>query len=480
MPLTTPLPAEFARLIQQLLPEEAEALLGALEGEASVSVRRNAAKCSALPSELPLAEPVAWSQGLGYYLSRRPSFTADPLWHAGQYYVQEASSMTLAAISPYLGEEPLAALDLCAAPGGKSTLLLDLLPAGSTLVSNEYVRSRAHILTENLQKWGSPYSIVTSTDAASLGRMRSSYDLILVDAPCSGEGMMRKDEEARRQWSPQLVSQCAALQRSILEDIWPALAPGGLLVYSTCTLNGQEDEAQVAYLVEELGAEPLGLQVLEPFVAPSALSPYPCYRMMSHRTRGEGLFLALLRKPITEGTSKSSTARKSKAAKAGRSASVKPPKELLPWLEPSPALQWRTLEETRLLALPDPTARLLEELEALRIPVLSAGLQVAELKGRDWLPQPALALSQLLAQEAFPRVELTHEESLRYLAGEALTLPPETPRGFVLIAYQGASLGFAKHLGNRTNNLYPQPWRIRQLDAVLRRLEESQPEEDVQ
>ena len=210
--------------------------------------------------------------------------------------------------------------------------------------------------------------------------------------------------------------------------------------------------------MEELGAEPLGLQALEPFVAPSPLSPYPCYRMMPHRTRGEGLFLALLRKPAAEGTSKSSAARKAKAAKAGRSTSVKPPKELLPWLKPIPELQWRTLEETRLLALPAPTARLLEELEALRIPVLSAGLQVAELKGRDWLPQPALALSQLLALEAFPRVELTREESLRYLAGEALTLPPEMPRGFVLIAYQGAPLGFAKHLGNRTNNLYPQPY----------------------
>ena len=468
MPLTTPLPTGFSEQIHELLPEEAPALLQALDEEPSVSIRLNARKTEGIDLPLPLGDAVPWAGPLGYYLDQRPSFTADPLWHAGCYYVQEASSMLLSLVKPLVGEEPLTALDLCAAPGGKSTLLLDLLPEGSVLVSNELIRSRAQILAENIQKWGSTQSIVTSTEPRALGKLRTTFDFILVDAPCSGEGMLRKDEEARRQWSPSLVAQCARQQREILEVIWPALRPGGILVYSTCTFNREEDEAMVSYLVEEFGAEPLALPDCPNEITPSALSPYPCYRMMPHRVRGEGLFLSVLRKSEDEAPAKG------KPSKGKGRGSVKAPAEVLAWLAED-LLQDLTLQQVgddQLVAYSPSVSSLVEQLQAQKSPILTLGIPLAEVKGKNYLPHPALALSLAMAEEAFPRVEVTQETAIRYLAREAIILPETTPRGFVLICYQGQALGFVKHLGNRSNNLYPQAWRIRHPELVLASLAE--------
>lgn len=468
MPLTTPLPTGFSEQIHELLPEEAPALLRALDEEPSVSIRLNARKTREIELSLPLGEAVPWAGPLGYYLDQRPSFTADPLWHAGCYYVQEASSMLLSLVKPLLGEEPLTALDLCAAPGGKSTLLLDLLPEGSVLVSNELIRSRAQILAENIQKWGATESIVTSTEPRALGKLRTTFDFILVDAPCSGEGMLRKDEEARRQWSPSLVAQCARQQREILEDIWPALRPGGILVYSTCTFNRDEDEAMVGYLVEEFGAEPLALPDCPNEIIPSTLSPYPCYRMMPHRVRGEGLFLCVLRKSEDEAPAKG------KPSKGKGRGSAKVPAEVLAWLSEDLGqdLILQQVGDDQLVAYSPSVSSLVEQLQAQKIPILTSGIPLAEVKGKNYLPHPALALSLALAKEAFPRVEVPQETAIRYLAREAILLPETTPKGFVLISYQGQALGFVKHLGNRSNNLYPQAWRIRHPELVLATLAE--------
>lgn len=468
MPLTTPLPAGFCEQIHELLPEEAPALLRALDEEPSVSIRLNARKTPEIELSLPLGEAVPWAGPLGYYLDQRPSFTADPLWHAGCYYVQEASSMLLSLVKPLLGEEPLTALDLCAAPGGKSTLLLDLLPEGSVLVSNELIRSRAQILAENIQKWGSTQSIVTSTEPRALGKLRTTFDFILVDAPCSGEGMLRKDEEARRQWSPSLVAQCARQQREILDDIWPALRPGGILVYSTCTFNRDEDEALVGYLVEEFGAEPLALPDCPNEIIPSTLSPYPCYRMMPHRVRGEGLFLCVLRKSEDEAPARE------KPSKGKGRGSVKVPAEVLAWIteDLGQDLILQQVGEDQLVAYSLSVLSLVEQLQAQKIPILTSGIPLAEVKGKNYLPHPTLALSLALAKEAFPRVEVTQETAIRYLAREAIILPETTPKGFVLICYGGQALGFVKHLGNRSNNLYPQAWRIRHPELVLASLAE--------
>lgn len=464
MALQTPIPALFSDQLRELLPTEAEALLASLDEEASVSVRLNRRKTETPPSSLPIGEAVPWAKPVGFYLDGRPAFAADPLWHAGVYYVQEASSMLLRLVAPLLGEEPLRALDLCAAPGGKSTLLLDLLPEGSMLVSNELIRSRAQILAENIQKWGGVHSVVTSTEPQRLGRLREQFDFILVDAPCSGEGMFRKEEEARRQWAPGLVESCARQQREILDDIWPALAPGGLMVYSTCTFNRQEDEDMLAYLIEELGAEPVALPDLPEPITPSSLSPYPCYRMMPHRLRGEGLFMAVVRKPDAEIGSA-----RTKSARSKSKLNPKLPQEVLRWLSPKlrADVTLQSLPDGTLTAIPSALYPIVEALQGAKIPILTSGIPLAEVKGRDFLPLPALALSVGLDEEAFPRAELTQEEAIRYLAREAVTLSADTPRGLVLVTYEGYPLGFAKHLGNRTNNLYPQAWRIRHPELLL-------------
>ena len=464
MALQTPIPALFSDQLRELLPSEADALLASLDEEASVSVRLNRRKTETPPASLPIGEAVPWAKPVGFYLDGRPAFAADPLWHAGVYYVQEASSMLLRLVAPLLGEEPLRALDLCAAPGGKSTLLVDLLPEGSTLVSNELVRSRAQILAENIQKWGGVHSVVTSTEPQRLGRLREQFDFILVDAPCSGEGMFRKEEEARRQWAPGLVESCARQQWEILDDIWSALAPGGLMVYSTCTFNRQEDEDMLAYLVDELGAEPVALPELPEPITPSSLSSYPCYRMMPHRLRGEGLFMAVVRKPDAEVGSA-----RSKSTRSKSKPNPKLPQEVLRWLSPElrADVTLQSLPDGTLTAIPSALYPIVEALQGAKIPILTSGIPLAEVKGRDFLPLPALALSVGLDEEAFPRAELTQEEAIRYLAREAVTLSADTPRGLVLVTYEGYPLGFAKHLGNRTNNLYPQAWRIRHPELLL-------------
>ncbi len=464
MALQTPIPALFSDQLRELLPTEAEALLASLDEEASVSVRLNRRKTETPPASLPIGEAVPWAKPVGFYLDGRPAFAADPLWHAGVYYVQEASSMLLRLVAPLLGEEPLRALDLCAAPGGKSTLLVDLLPEGSTLVSNELIRSRAQILSENIQKWGGVHSVVTSTEPQRLGRLREQFDFILVDAPCSGEGMFRKEEEARRQWTPGLVESYARQQREILDDIWPALAPGGLMVYSTCTFNRQEDEDMLAYLVEELGAEPVALPELPEPITPSPLSSYPCYRMMPHRLRGEGLFMAVVRKPDVELGSA-----RTKSARSKIKPNPKLPQEVLRWLREDLRrdVTLQSLPDGTLTAIPSALYPIVEALQGAKIPILTSGIPLAEVKGSDFLPLPALALSVGLDDEAFARAELTQEEAIRYLAREAVTLSADTPRGLVLVTYEGYPLGFAKHLGNRTNNLYPQAWRIRHPELLL-------------
>ena len=464
MALQTPIPALFSDQLRELLPTEAEALLASLDEEASVSVRLNVRKTETPPASLPIGDAIPWAKPVGFYLDGRPAFAADPLWHAGVYYVQEASSMLLCLVAPLLGEEPLRALDLCAAPGGKSTLLLDLLPEGSTLVSNELIRSRAQILAENIQKWGGVHSVVTSTEPQRLGRLREQFDFILVDAPCSGEGMFRKEEEARRQWTPGLVESCAHQQREILDDIWPALAPGGLMVYSTCTFNRQEDEDMLAYLIEELGAEPVALPELPEPITPSPLNSYPCYRMMPHRLRGEGLFMAVVRKPDAEVGSA-----RTKSACSKSRPNPKLPQEVLRWLcaDLRQDVTLQSLPDGTLTAIPSALYPIVEALQGAKIPILTSGIPLAEVKGRDFLPLPALALSVGLDDEAFPRAELTQEEAIRYLAREAVTLSADTPRGLILVTYEGYPLGFAKHLGNRTNNLYPQAWRIRHPELLL-------------
>lgn len=455
------LPKEFIALMKEHWPSEADALCDALcTTDPSVSVRMNAWK-SPTPNPSPAGEGnevgarVPWCKS-AYYLPERPAFTFDPLLHAGAYYVQEAGSMFLAqAIEQHVPNEPLVALDLCAAPGGKSTLLRAMLHPDSLLVSNEPMRQRAQVLAENILKWGHPNCMVTQNYPADFSHLTHTFDLVVADVPCSGEGMFRKDDEAIRDWSLENVDTCWRRQRDIISDIWPTLKPGGLLIYSTCTFNRFEDEDNVQWICRELGAEQLTLRI-DPSWGITGQ-----YHFFPGKTRGEGFFLSVLRKaddelrPFTPSEGKS----KKQKGKQNNNKVETAPRQVLDWLADgawqltpiNPASGWVSALPTRYAPL----------MNAMRqtLSVLVEGVPVAEQKGRDWMPAHGLALNTAYRRGAFPEVELTYDQALTYLRREVLTI--DAPRGIVLVTFAGLPLGFVKNLGNRANNLYPQEWRIR-------------------
>ena len=419
------LPAEFITATRRTMGEERfERYCRSFEEEAPVSIRLNPLK----PAGLPVGgEQVAWCAD-GFYLSARPNFTLDPLFHAGCYYVQEASSMFIGhVLQQYLPQHPVKALDLCAAPGGKSTLMRAMLPAGSGLCSNEPVRNRAQILAENMLKWGYDNCIVTNAMPHDYRRAKLTFDVILCDVPCSGEGMFRKDAATMAEWSPQNVERCAALQRSIVADAWSCLSEGGLLIYSTCTLNTKENEENIRHFTETLGAEVLPVDTCQQWgITASLLKGFhmPVYRFIPGFTRGEGLFVCALRK----GNSGEQNQKKQK----------------------------RSHYDIVSTALRDK---------------IIGGKTVDE----NGQPTIAAALRTSTDHSRFASVELGYEQAIQYLRREAITLPEGTPRGIVLVTFMNQPLGFAKNIGTRANNLYPKEWKIKtthitkHYEAILRR-----------
>jgi len=452
------LPIDFVKQMEALLSlSEVNALFRSMGEDAWVSVRKNPFKSKDL--NIVEGEQVPWTTD-GFYLQNRPSFTFDPLFHSGCYYVQEASSMILEqAVKQYI-DQPVVALDLCAAPGGKSTLLRSWLPEGSLLVSNEIMTGRAQVLAENMSKWGHPDVVVTNNDSADFSSLDSLFDIILTDVPCSGEGMFRKDEVAVSEWSLQNVEVCWRRQREILENIWPCLKPGGLLIYSTCTYNTKENEENVEWIASELGAEVLPLKVDPSWdIVGNLLSAnFPVYRFMPHHTRGEGLFMAVLRKH-DDGGSQHALKISSKKDKQ----KVLFPKEAIrqsqQWVNASDNYEWLTGTDSANI-VPTQYKLLIEDLKR-RLKVLKSGVTVARLKGKDLIPEHDLLMSNLFNHEEFPHAELTYQQAIAYLRKEALMLTPDVPRGYVCVTYQQVPLGWVKNLGNRANNLYPQEWRIR-------------------
>ena len=448
------LPIDFIHRTQALLGDkEYEKLAKALQEEVPVSIRTNPQK----GMQITNGTPVAWCE-TGFYLPERPSFTFDPLFHAGAYYVQEASSMFLEQALKQWIHKPVVCLDLCAAPGGKSTHLQSLLPQGSVLVSNEVIRSRSYVLAENIQKWGFPANIVTNNDPEEIGALTHLFDIIVADVPCSGEGMFRKDSDSTGEWSVGNVELCAARQKRIIHDIWNALKPGGLLIYSTCTYNTEEDEENIHYIIEELGAQPENIPVNPEWNICGALKhDIPVYRFFPHRTKGEGFFLAVLRK--AEGDVETIRYRnKSKEKKAKGKNTPAMPKEVINYLTPddyTPA--WK---DNTLYLLP-PEVQAIYPLLQEKLHILTAGVEIGELKGKDLIPAQSLALSTRLNRNVFPEVEVDWNQAIAYLRKETLTLSETTPKGYALLTYRDRPIGFVKHLGNRANNLYPQEWRIR-------------------
>ncbi|GHT77237.1 rRNA cytosine-C5-methyltransferase [Bacteroidia bacterium] len=436
------LPADFIFRTRALLGDDWGAFEQALSEEIPTSIRLNPAKPlpEACLTSLAPAEKVAWASD-AYYLNARPVFTLDPLFHAGCYYVQEASSMYLETVMKKQVSEKVKALDLCAAPGGKSTQLISTLPAGSLLVANEVIRSRAHILAENLTKWGNPHTIVTNNDPADFGKIPGFFDVLLTDVPCSGEGMFRKDPNAVQEWSVRNVQLCAERQRRILADSWPALKAGGILIYSTCTYNREENEDNLQWICEELGAE-----IIE--------QPR---RFLPHRTKGEGFFIAVLQKNETENSTENNRTKKRQPT---NKQTVKIPQEIKQLLVNADDFSFFA-DKNVFSAFPstlEPDYLFLKD----RFKILSAGVRLGEWKGKDFIPDHALAMSVALSPGAFPKWELDKPAALLYLRKETIPpLPSEFSKSYVLVTYRNIPLGFIKNIGNRSNNLYPQEWRIR-------------------
>ncbi|GAO42946.1 methyltransferase RsmF C-terminal domain-like protein [Flavihumibacter petaseus] len=423
-------------------------------GAQVVSIRMNPAKWKDSSGlSFPLGEKVPWNS-YGFYLEQRPFFTFEPWLHAGVFYVQEASSMFLeTAIRQTVDlSVPVMALDGCAAPGGKSTLIQSLLPPKSVLVSNEVIRNRATILEENLIKWGSPNSIVTSSDPREFAPLGPVFDLLVVDAPCSGSGLFRRDPDAAEGWSRDLVKLCSQRQQRILADYWQALKPGGILIYSTCSYSVEEDEAIADWIMESWDAVSLPLDIPEHWnIVTSQSSRFHAwgYRFYPDRLMGEGLFLAAFRKEDGEG---------------------KPPRPGKPKWEPIPARKQQGLKrwiaddwQTNFVTLNQSVIAWHSELEEMlmrlgNVYVRQAGLLMGKLAGEELIPETALALNQQRAT-SLPQLSFDWEQALRYLRKEEIPWSG-SEKGWYLATFAGQSLGWLKLLGNRTNNYYPKEWRI--------------------
>ncbi len=420
-----------------LLGEETALLQEALEQPPPVSVRYNPAKAAEMPGK-----PVPWCSN-GRYLEERPVFTLDPLLHAGAYYVQEAASMLLeqaiAACSPLPAEG--VALDLCAAPGGKATHLAALLPDDWLLLANEAVRARQPALIENLRKWGRPGVVATGADPGVLASMGPFCDLIVVDAPCSGEGMFRKDPFARKQWSEALVAECALRQHGILQQAWAMLKPGGALVYSTCTWETAENEDQVR-LLASWGGIPVNIPAEAAWGGERSAFGLRCYH---HKLKGEGFFLAAVRKPGAQ-----------HAVGPEADATAWPP-SVAPWLKDTSAAS--AVELDGALYAVQPRWRATVAALIRNGGVLAPGTPVAVKKAGQWLPDAALALDRWCNHDHFTTLELDRQQALAYLRGEAL--PAASAQGPALARYQGLGLGWLNGAGNRWNNRWPAAWRIR-------------------
>lgn len=413
-------------------------------GRQVTSIRLNQMK----PATVSLLEsPVPWCS-TGYYLTDRPSFTFDPLFHAGCYYVQEASSMFLEQAFRQLvnADAPLRVLDLCGAPGGKSTHIQSLISAGSLLVSNEVIRSRATVLKSNIIKWGADNVVVTCNDPKDFSRLEHFFDVIVVDAPCSGSGLFRRDASAVEEWSEANVQLCSQRQQRILADIWPALKKGGLLVYSTCSYSADEDEQIADWLTGEFKATYQPLQLLRDW---GIIDTGKGYRFWPYQVKGEGFFLACFRKedgellpPIRIKKKPETINRKEWPLlepwiKMGQHQFIRHQQTVYAWLEELAGDMAYLLQETR---------------------VIYSGVLAGEMVRNKLLPDHAMAMSKLVSEKV-PRLPLNLDQAIRFLQRKELQLETTT-RGWHLVTYSGNPLGWVNVLANRLNNYYPKDLRI--------------------
>lgn len=446
---------EFRRYLAEAIGEERSLVaFAAFDEPASVSVRLNPFKRCPEPED---GTAVEWSR-YGRILSERPVFTLDPHFHGGAYYVQDSSSMFVGHVFREMLSKieipegrPVRVLDLCAAPGGKSTDLAASLREAFgdrfLLVTNEVMKQRVGVLADNMALWGDPNVVVTSDDPSAFGALPGFFDVVLADVPCSGEGMFRKDEEAQRQWSEDNVALCEARQRRIAADVWPSLRKGGLFIYSTCTFNTRENDGNVEWIAEELGAD---LLLRDDIVGGSGvIKTRSGYSLVPGFVEGEGQYCSALVKVSEE------------FSYNGRSGRQNLVKGVVPdGLDRlfSCKMNFRRRGEM-IIAVPEVIAADVAIVDS-QLHVIASGCAVGMMKGRDLVPDADLALSLALAPDAYPSAEVDRQTALAYLHRDAITLP-DSDRGYVLLRHGGLPLGFVKNLGNRCNSLHPQSRRIR-------------------
>ena len=423
--------------------------------EKITSIRLNLFKISdseASPFGGGLEGAVPWSQ-YGYYLSRRPSFTFDPLFNAGCYYVQEASSMFIEQVLKQAVDlsKPVKVLDLCAAPGGKSTHIQSLITKDSLLVSNEVIKSRANILKDNIIKWGGDNVVVTNNDPKDFSRLENYFDVIVIDAPCSGSGLFRRDEEAMDEWSLNNVALCSQRQQRILADVWPALKNNGLLIYSTCSYSKEEDEEMLDWIESEFVVGSLQLAVAKDWNITEVRSDARAYgyRFWPYKLKGEGFFIGCIRKHSEDADFDMRVKNKMEPI-------TKREREVIqPYVEDGG--RFFIKNNNIVYAIPP---GLKEEVNLLLsiLRVQYSGIIVGELFGEKFAPAHSLAMSNL-ANQSIPVTELDYEQSIKYLQRKDMDISIKE-QGWRMVKYQGFNLGWIKALSNRINNYYPKELRI--------------------
>ena len=447
------------RMRRELGVEEAKQLCEALSTEPSTSVRLNPRK---MTTQKWNGEQVAWSE-YGYKLNERPSFTMDPYFHAGAYYVQEASSQFAGYILASVegGVEAcrgLRVLDMCAAPGGKSTHYASLVGSEGLVVANEINRSRAAILADNARKWGTANMVITCNDSSRAAQLEEWFDVVAVDAPCSGEGMFRKSEDACEQWSEGNVAMCAERQWEIVQNAFQALRPGGVLIYSTCTFNRSEDEDIVRRACEEFGEE---LEQAEDVavdadwgVVTGREGVFQTFRFFPHRIAGEGMFMAVARKSADAGAGGRLPKARRKAINMVDKRSVE---ELKRWVVDAEKMSFFEAGDT----LYGCRKTHYDEIEALsgRLAVIYSGVAMGQIFKGKLKPDAALALSVYLRRDAVDCSEVDEDIALHFLRKQDLPAGLFA-EGVNLVVCRGQALGFVKRIGNRVNNLYPNSLRI--------------------
>jgi len=442
-------PAEFIKRIQSQSYIEAQKLLLALAEPAPISIRVNRDKWAGKPSD---TEIVPWCN-TGYYLKYRPSYTADPLFHAGCYYPQEASSMFIEEVYRQVAGDTkdIRVLDLCGAPGGKSTLLSSLIGSNGVLIANEVIRQRAAVLSENTTKWGLGNTIVTSSDPSAFSKMKGYFDIILTDAPCSGEGMFR-DPVAIREWSPQNASHCSERQRRILSDVWPSLKDNGILIYSTCTFNPAENEDNMSWLAEQTNASPVMLDISRfDGIQKISFNNIYGYGFYPGKVRGDGLFVAVIRKNGNGGNQSSFPAKTSL-----RNSSKEEISMVMKIADTNPSNLFTNNDF--IMHIPVQAAEF--AYISGHLGIVKPGTDLLRVRGRDFNPLHDLVLFIGLKRDVFPFFEADYDQALTYLRRESFRLDG-MPDGWVILRYRGVNIGLVKNIGPRINNYYPVEWRIR-------------------